>query len=374
MAGSDAVFTRLAQRGVALLAPRMAELGHDPCGGSEVVLWEDAAILEKAGVPVRVYASAARNGAPVRRIPVRTRARLLTSLEYCWPFLQRERHAMVLAYNEPTVAGLAPQRAVVRFDWSTPLPRYWALPFWRTRFRRALYLFPSQNERELFRERHRAIPAEATVALPNAVDLDLFRPAALGAAPGRRVGFAGQWVERKGIAGLLEAWHHVRERIPAAQLWLAGGTELWRTKHAPVRSDAIVTSIRGMSERGLVHVAGTRPRNQMPAFWNSVDVAVVPSTYEAFGLVALEAMACGVPVVASRVGGLPEIIVDGKSGLLVTPGDAGELARALQTLLSDEPLRRRLAAGARRRAEQFSLEKRARGLLALLAARAEGAS
>ncbi len=104
----------------------------------------------------------------------------------------------------------------------------------------------------------------------------------------------------------------------------------------------------------------------MPAFWNSVDVAVVPSLYESFGLVALEALACGLPVIAAAAGGLKEIIVDGECGLLVPPGDAAALTRALRLLLTDESLRLRLGVGARLRAREFSLQRRSRELLGLL--------
>jgi D-inositol-3-phosphate glycosyltransferase len=111
----------------------------------------------------------------------------------------------------------------------------------------------------------------------------------------------------------------------------------------------------------------------MPEFWNSVSVAVVPSHRESFGLVALEALACGVPVVATAVGGLPEIVVDGETGILVPPRDPESLAKALLALLTDEQRRQRLADGARRRAERFSLNRRSRNLLQLLAERAERA-
>jgi glycosyltransferase involved in cell wall biosynthesis len=121
-----------------------------------------------------------------------------------------------------------------------------------------------------------------------------------------------------------------------------------------------------MERDGMLSTVGAVPRNQMPAFWNSVSVAVVPSFREAFGLIALEAMACGVPVVATAVGGLKEIVQEGESGLFVPPGDATALAQALVTLLTNEPLRQRLAQGARRRAEKFSLERRSQELLELL--------
>jgi len=102
--------------GVALLASRISVLGEDSCGGSEVVLWEDVAILRNAGIPVRVYASAARNRGSVKVISLRTGLPLITSLEYGGRFLLKEREAVLVAYNEPSVAGWAPDRTIARFD------------------------------------------------------------------------------------------------------------------------------------------------------------------------------------------------------------------------------------------------------------------
>lgn len=369
---------KLATHGVALLATRMSVLGDDPCGGSEVVLWEDAAILRDAGIPVRVYGRAARDGAPVRVLPLHTGAPLVTSIEYGGQLLRAERKALIVAYNEPALAGWAPGRTIVRFDWSTALPRYWNWPLWLPRFQRARYLFPSESERQLFLRQHNQIPAHGTEVLSNAVDLALFQPAKNGtsnqSAKTLRVGFAGQWVPRKGINPLLDAWRSVKSTLPSAELHLAGGTRLWKATTESEGSVGCATQIQKMEEEGSLHIVGTVPRRRMPDFWNSKTVAVVPSLYEPFGLVALEAMACGIPVVATAVGGLKETVQDGESGLLVPPGDVTALARALITLLTDEPLRQRLAQGARRRAEKFSIERRSREFLQLLTERAEKAA
>ena len=127
----------LRKSGVALLASRICVLGDDPCGGSEVVLWEDARILEKAGIPVRVYARAARKDASVNIISFRTQTAQLNTIEYSRALLRNEPEALILAYNEPALAGYAPDRSIVRFDWMTPLPRYWNWPLWLSRFQRA---------------------------------------------------------------------------------------------------------------------------------------------------------------------------------------------------------------------------------------------
>lgn len=364
--------------GVALLASRLCVLGHDPCGGSEVVLWEDARILESAGIPVRIYARAARNGAPVKIVRLRARTAQLNTMEYSRALLRSEPDALMIAYNEPAVAAFAPSRTIARFDWATPLPRYWNWPVWRPRFQRARYLFPSESERRSFIERHARIPSEQTFVIPNSIDLQLFEPRDQASrrrpdAP-LRVGFAGQWTARKGLLELLEAWRVLRSSVSHCDLYIAGGPSIWRNVSSATTGDDIAARVAQMARDRLVHCVGALPRSAMPGFWASVDLAVVPSLYEPFGLVALEALACGVPVIAAATGGLKEIVVHGDCGLLVPPGDRAALVQALREVLVNEPLRRRLAAGARLRAQNFSLERRSRQLLALLLERSEKAA
>ena len=89
--------------------------------------------------------------------------------------------------------------------------------------------------------------------------------------------------------------------------------------------------------------------SELPGIYRSADVVVVPSVYgESFGIVALEAMASGRPVVASRVGGLSEVVVDGETGILVQPGSPRSIAEALLALHQDRSLARKLGLNARR--------------------------
>ena len=370
--------SRLRKTGVALLASRLCILGDDPCGGSEVVLWEDARILEDAGISVRVYARAARNGVPVKTLPFHTSCAQLNTIEYAQGVLRKEPEALILAYNEPALAGCAPERTVVRFDWTTPLPRCWNWPLWVSRFERARYLFPSESERQIFLERHARIPSRQAVVVRNAVDLELFTPRK-ETPPGDRdgsirVGFAGQWCRRKGISELLDAWAEVKTAFPTAQLYLAGGPALWkRDDEAPGTAESTAL-IHEMEHRGLLSSVGTIPHSQMPQFWNSVDICVVPSLIEPFGLVALEALACGVPVIASAVGGLIEIVLEGECGLLVAPGSVAALAGALREVIGNKSLRQRWTAGARSRAQAFSLQRRSHELLRALTERPHAAA
>lgn len=361
---------KLRKTGVALLASRLCILGDDPCGGSEVVLWEDARILESAGIPVRVYARAARHGAPVTILPIHTSLAQFNTIEYARGILRKEPEALILAYNEPALAGCAPERTVARFDWTSPLPRCWNWPVCISRFERARYLFPSESERRIFLDSHARIPPNRAFVIRNAVDLQVFaprkEPPAADRDPSVRVGFAGQWSAGKGLPELLAAWSEVKASFPAAQLCLAGGPKLWKREEEPVGARESEGLIRTLERNGLVRLVGTIPRSEMPQFWTSVDIAVVPSLSESFGLVALEALACGVPVIATNVGGLKEVVVHGESGLLIPPGDAASLDRALRELIGNTSLRQRLAAGARLRARQFALRRRSQELLALL--------
>jgi len=163
--------------------------------------------------------------------------------------------------------------------------------------------------------------------------------------PGRPVIFMAGGVEDriKGYAVLLDAC-----RI----LWQEGETfELWATASEP-------RLIAG----GKIRLTGWLGRDALAAHYAAADIAVVPSVcHESFGIVAVEAMAAGVPVVASRVGGLQEIVVHGRTGLLFERGNAADLAAALRVLLRDPALRKKLGqAGRRRFRERYTWDEVAR--------------
>lgn len=221
---------RVRSQGVAVLAPRGDILGDSAFGGSTVMLWEHVNALRSAGIPVRVYATAARAGSQVQTLRVRTKRALVTSLEYCGQFVLRERSSVLIAYNEPTVAALASARAIIRFGWSTPLPRYWSFPGCVMRFGRSTYLFPSDFMRYKFLRIHPAIPETATVVIPNAVNLLEFRPRQDRTSSSNvlKIGYAGQFSPGKGVGVLCEAWQVLRGRGVQGELWLAGGPTLWK--------------------------------------------------------------------------------------------------------------------------------------------------
>jgi type III pantothenate kinase len=113
-----------------------------------------------------------------------------------------------------------------------------------------------------------------------------------------------------------------------------------------------------------VHFAGAQDHAQVLAWWQRAHVAVLTSENEGMPVSLMEAAACGVPAVASAVGGIPELVQHGVTGLLTPPGDAPALADALQELLEDRPRAAAMGRAARARVEQyFSLSRQVDALL-----------
>lgn len=165
--------------------------------------------------------------------------------------------------------------------------------------------------------------------------------AELGIAPTARiVGSVCRLTEQKGLDVALRAFWQIAETVPDAHYVIAGD--------GPLRG-ALEARARGFGLRGRVHFLGWR--DDPHAVVAALDALVSPSRWEGFGLVLLEAMALRVPVVASRVSAIPEVVVDGETGLLTEPGDAEGLASALCTLMLDPALAAEMGAKGRARLE-----------------------
>ena len=189
--------------------------------------------------------------------------------------------------------------------------------------------------------------------IPCGVDLLLFRPD--GPAERRptgvpRVVVLSRLVERKGIGNVVTALM----RLPGVELVIAGGGDTDELRRDPEaqRLWALAREI-GVAER--VEFRGRIHRHAVPGILRSADVVACVPWYEPFGIVPLEAMACGVPVVASAVGGLIDTVVDGVTGIHVPPRRPDRVAEALQAVLASPKLRARLgAAGADRVRTRYS--------------------
>ena len=213
----------------------------------------------------------------------------------------------------------------------------------------------TEHERQLLRQIYR-VPAARVAVIPLGVDLRQFtrveadeRAAArarLGIPAGQRVIVAvGRIEPLKGLDVLIRSLAVMSVRRDVA-LYVIGGDE--RARPELERLGALARQL-GVSEQ--VHFLGARPHESLPDYYRAADVVAVPSFYESFGLVAVEAMACGTPVVASRVGGLASTVVDGQTGYLIPWRCPEPFAEKFDLLFANEELRSALGASARRRME-----------------------
>ena len=188
------------------------------------------------------------------------------------------------------------------------------------------------------------VPAARVVVIPNPVTMP--RTPAPVATNAPRIAYLGMVKEAKGVYELLEAFGGVKEVHPDARLVIAGDGELEKLHYKAC-------------ERGLlddVETPGWVGVIDKDALLQSASVFVLPSHIEALPMALLEAMAAGLPVVATRVGGIPDVIADGRDGWLVGPRDPGAIAKAVIRLLDDPALRAAMGLAARRRvAESFSV-------------------
>jgi glycosyltransferase involved in cell wall biosynthesis len=174
--------------------------------------------------------------------------------------------------------------------------------------------------------------------IPNAVDVDAIPQARRDGDPPLVVA-VGRLAEPKDALTLVRALAAVPGRAFGALLVGDG----------PDRP-AVEAEVRRLGLRDVLTLTGTR--DDVPALLAQADVFALSSRSEGAPLSILEAMAAGLPVVASRVGGVPELVVDGETGLLVPPGDPAALAAALGRLVADAGLRDRLGAAGRQRAQR----------------------
>jgi D-inositol-3-phosphate glycosyltransferase len=215
--------------------------------------------------------------------------------------------------------------------------------------------------------------------IPGGVDLQRFRPGSREAAR-RFLGwsqdeqvllYVGRIQRLKGIDLLLQTVALLAERqrageIPRFRLVIVGG------RADPTAEDPEAREIRRLRELAaqlgvadIVSWLGAVEHAELPSYYQAADVTVMPSTYESFGLVAVESMASGTPVVASRVGGLQVTVHDGQSGFLIPWRDPQLYADGIAQLLSDPELRHRMGAAGRESAAALGWDRTAREVLAL---------
>lgn len=203
---------------------------------------------------------------------------------------------------------------------------------------------------EAFELRNLGVARRRITVIPCGVDLDHFTPD--GPADERRARYrvlsVGRLVPRKGVGTAIDAIAALVHRGVDVEFVIVGGGA-----EADDRTDPELERLRDIAERSgagaYIDLRGRLPQSELPTLYRSADVVVCTPWYEPFGIVPLEAMACGVPVVASSVGGLIDSVVDGRTGRHVPPRDVEAIASTVGDLLEDRSERARLGANGRRR-------------------------
>jgi glycosyltransferase involved in cell wall biosynthesis len=195
------------------------------------------------------------------------------------------------------------------------------------------------------------VPRQQMRVIHNGIDAEIFRPLPI-TKDANNIIYVGNSEDRsKGVAHLLRAFHLLRD------------TTAYRLTFVDRPRQELKLAPRLVQRYGLstrVCFTGRVTTAQLVRHYNRAEMMACPSLYEGFGLPAGEAMACGLPVVATTGGALPEVVEDGVTGILVPPGDAPALAQAIGTLMGDAELRRRMGqAGRERVLEKFNWRKAA---------------
>ncbi|MBC7186763.1 MAG: glycosyltransferase family 4 protein [Calditrichaeota bacterium] len=334
-------------------------------GGGEVWMLRTLTLLKKRGHRVwllcrpgtRLAQEAGRQGIPVVTMHMRGDFDPLVIWQV-YRLLKRLRVQVVLTNmdKELRFAGIAARLAGVKAVFPTrgidyPLKDRWRYRFAYTRIASAVIANSQATANALLRNAP-WLAREKIVVIHNGIDplpFAMGRPRLrheLDIAPKAKVvGFVGQLDERKGICYLLEAFRQVHHRYPEAVLLMVG--------EGPLRE-----WIAEAAARENLPVILTGFREDVPAVMQSIDLLVLPSLWEGFGIVLIEAMAARKPVVTTAVSSMPEIVVHGETGLLVPPADAGALADAICRLLADPALRQRMGRAGRARVEAHFSDRR----------------
>ncbi len=199
----------------------------------------------------------------------------------------------------------------------------------------------SSAEKEFYIERYRMSPEKISV-IPNGVALEFFLPPRDYNRPPHRILYLGGWEWRKGIRYLVEAFSSIVRRLPDVRLSAVG------------TGDAAVLDAFPLEIRGRVDVVPKVSAEGVPAVYAAHDLFILPTLFESIPLVIPEAMAAGLPIVTTRVCGIPDILEHQKEALLVPPRDSGALADAVLRLIREAPLREKLGRAAQQRAHSIT--------------------
>jgi len=207
-------------------------------------------------------------------------------------------------------------------------------PFWRYVLSKTSDYYLASAEHSLGLLRELGIPEHKSDYLHHGVNTEIFKPADEN-RKGDTLLFLSRIEPRKGLTTLIEAMSLVKTKLTLLIAGQAGDAEYF---------SKVMDLVEKENSRGChkIEYVGVPDDKEKVRLFQSASVFVLPSIYEDYGIVNLEALSCATPVIATRVGGVPEIVKDGENGFLVKPGDSEELASAIDRLMGNSELRRKM--------------------------------
>jgi glycosyltransferase involved in cell wall biosynthesis len=349
---------------IAILQTPTSPLNLDIHGGMERNELLELKGLQKKGYVVKLFVSKLIGADPhIQQIKdLSWRNRLFKFYYYLNFSMKAINYDVYHGYFTPILALLFPQKSLIHFHGNA----IFELPLYRhfeKRYQNSWYMFCSDYTKNEFREIYPNLNQERLMTLYNCVDTDFFKPASSDVSKRKTVNicFYGGWIPEKGIYDVLEAAEILERKGRRDYKIYYGGSAHSHYKDSKWGdSREIDQKVREWANRlESVELVGDITYKNLPVFLQKMDIGVVPSSYpEPFGIVNIEIMACGLPVIATKVGGIPEVVVDGETGLLIEPNNPQELALAIEKLLDNPELRIKMGKAGRKRVEEkFSWEK-----------------
>ena len=302
-------------------------------------------LMESQGLPYQPNPS---DGNRLQRI-----AKRITLFRAARRFLKSSTPSIIHVHDESSALawGLAARPKGIPLVWQVhqQLPQRWV--DWLLRRLASHIVFVAANNQRRFD----GVELPASSVIYNGVDLSVFYPASRKREGPVNIGFVSNLVDRKRPAWLIRAAGRLAREGLNIKVLLAGNDFSGGTKAQELQELAKQEGITGR-----YHYIG--PRSDVPDVLRSLDILVLPSERdkEAFPRIVVEAMACGLPVLATAVAGVPEAVVDGETGMLADPDDFDGFVDALRTLVTDNDLRQRYGEAAVTRCSAlFSMEANA---------------
>ena len=355
---------------VGILISPITVMDPQKVGGAERVGLYELDHLNKKGIRAKLYVRGFKGYNPdIKAIEDFDYSKDLGRQYYSW-FVEENLESDILHGMNAPLLGLFSKycKAPILIH----LHNITALPYSgiaKENYQKSYFVFCSSFLRRDFLKRNQDIPPERCFTLHNGVDTAKFTPSkTLKNTEKPRLFFTGCWNTAKGVFVFLRAIKALEKKRKDFQVILGGSPYIYDTGspkdwqiEAEKKVMAFAKKLKSVSIIGLVDYS------EIAKVYQSADIFVNPVIWEEpFGLVNIEAMATGLPVISSKIGGIPEIVVEGKTGFVVPPNNVQALVEAIESLLDDEKLRIKMGKEGRRRVENlFTWETHVSKLISL---------